>query len=77
MVFNNAAVLLAAGLAIGGVCAWYLSATAKAFLFGLEATNPWAFAAALGLLSLAGLAASAVPARRAASVDPVAALRAE
>jgi putative ABC transport system permease protein len=77
MVFGDAALLVAAGLAVGSACAWSLSTTAKAFLFGLEPTNPWAFAAALALLSLAGIVASALPARRAASVDPVAALRAE
>ena len=36
MVLTNACLLVAVGLIIGGVGAWYLSATAKAFLFGLE-----------------------------------------
>ena len=66
-----------AGLLIGGVGAWYLSASAKAFLFGMEATDPRAFVAALLLLAAAALVASVVPARRAASVDPMIALRAE
>lgn len=43
----------------------------------LEANDPRAFAAAVGSLSLAALIASIIPARRAASVDPVVALRAE
>jgi putative ABC transport system permease protein len=75
MVLVSAGTLVAAGLAIGGVAAWYLSATAKAFLFGLEPTSAWAYAAALAVLALAGLAASVIPARRAANVDPVEALR--
>jgi ABC-type antimicrobial peptide transport system permease subunit len=69
--------LMAAGLVIGGVTAWYLSATAQTFLFRMDVTDPRAFAAALGVLAAAGLIASAIPARRAASVDPVIALRAE
>jgi ABC-type lipoprotein release transport system permease subunit len=80
MVLTNACLLIAAGLTIGGVGAWYLSTSAKtlnAFLFRLDANDPRAFAAALGLLALAGLVASFVPARRAASVDPMVALRAE
>jgi ABC-type antimicrobial peptide transport system permease subunit len=77
MVLAKACVLLTAGLIAGGVGAWYLGATAKAFLFGVEAHDPRAFAAAVVALSLAALVASLIPARRAASVDPVVALRAE
>ena len=77
MVLTNACVLVAAGLAIGGVAAWYLSSAAKSFLFKLDANDPRAFAAAILLLAGAGLVASALPARRAASVDPMVALRAE
>lgn len=77
MVLVNAAALVASGLMIGGVAAWYLSATAKAFLFGIEPTDARAFAAALVLLAGAALVATAIPARRAAGVDPMVALRAE
>jgi putative ABC transport system permease protein len=77
MVLLNACALVASGLAIGGVAAWYLSAASRAFLFRLEPTDPRAFAAAVVSLSAAALVASAIPARRAASVDPMAALRAE
>jgi len=77
MVLINACVLVATGLIIGGVGAWYLSATAKTFLFGLEPNDPRAFVAVLVVLSLAALVASVIPARRAASVDPIVALRAE
>jgi putative ABC transport system permease protein len=76
-VLINAGVLVALGLIIGGIGAWYLSATAKAFLFRLEPNDPRAFVTALLSLSLAALVASALPARRAASVDPIVALRAE
>jgi hypothetical protein len=55
----------------------YLSPAAKTFLFRLDATDPRAFAAALTSLALAALVPSAIPAHRAASVDPMVALRAE
>jgi putative ABC transport system permease protein len=77
MVLRNAGLMVAMGLSIGGAGAWYLSAAAKRFLFGLDATDPRAFAAALLTLALAAFVASAIPARRAASVDPMVALRAE
>ncbi|MDP9323043.1 MAG: ABC transporter permease [Acidobacteriota bacterium] len=77
MVLLNACALVASGLIIGGVAAWYLSAASQVFLFRLEPTDPRAFAAAVVSLSLAALVASAIPARRAASVDPMVALRAE
>jgi putative ABC transport system permease protein len=77
MVLLNACALVASGLVIGTVAAWYLSAAAKAFLFRLEPTDPRAFAAAAVSLLVAALVASAIPARRAAGVDPMVALRAE
>jgi putative ABC transport system permease protein len=77
MILINACTLVAAGLIIGGVGAWYLSATARTFLFGLEPNDPRAFVAALVALACAGAIASIIPARRAASVDPVVALRSE
>ena len=77
MVLGNACVLVLAGLVVGGIGAWYLSATAQTFLFRLDSNDPRAFIAAIASLALAGLIASAIPARRAASVDPMEALRAE
>ena len=77
MVLANACMLVVAGLVIGGIGAWYLSATAQTFLFRLDSNDPRAFVAAIASLAVAGLVASAIPARRAASVDPMEALRAE
>jgi predicted lysophospholipase L1 biosynthesis ABC-type transport system permease subunit len=76
-VLNRAGLLIAIGLAVGGVTAWYLSSMAQTFLFRMDVTDPRAFLAALGALAVAGLVASAIPARRAASVDPIIALRSE
>ncbi|HMC78501.1 MAG TPA: FtsX-like permease family protein [Vicinamibacterales bacterium] len=77
MVLGNAGVLVAAGLAVGGIAAWYLSAAARTFLFQLDAQDPRAFAAAVLCLTAAALVATALPARRAAGVDPMVALRTE
>jgi ABC-type antimicrobial peptide transport system permease subunit len=77
MIMRSAAMLVAAGLALGSVAAWYLSAASKAFLFGLEPTDLRAFTAAVLTLGLAALLASVIPARRAASVDPMVALKVE
>jgi putative ABC transport system permease protein len=77
MVMRNAGVLVATGLVLGGAGAWALSRTAERFLFRLDANDPRAFAVAILSLSLAALIASAIPARRAASIDPMEALRAE
>jgi putative ABC transport system permease protein len=77
MVLRNAGLLVALGLVLGGAGASLLSSTAERFLFRLDSNDPRAFVAAILTLSLAALVASVIPARRAASVDPMVALRAE
>jgi putative ABC transport system permease protein len=77
MVLRSAGLLVLAGLVVGGVAAWYLSSTAEAFLFRMNTDDPRVFVTAIAALLLAAFLASAIPARRAASVDPMIALRAE
>ena len=77
MVMRQASWLVVVGLVIGGLGAWRLSAIAQRFLFQLDTHDPRAFAAAVLTLALAGLIAAAIPARRAAAVDPMEALRSE
>jgi putative ABC transport system permease protein len=77
MVLEKAAVLVAAGLVVGGAGAWYLSVGVKTLLFQVEPNDIRVFVVALATLAAAGLVASAVPARRAARVDPMIALRQE
>jgi putative ABC transport system permease protein len=77
MVLRTVASLVGAGLVLGELSSWYLSATARAFLFELRPTDPRAFLAAAALLSTAAVVAAIVPARRAAGVDPIVALRSE
>ncbi len=75
LVLRRAGLLMVIGLALGGIVAWYGSAALKSFLFEVQPNDVRILLGALVTLSAAGLFASAVPARRAASVDPLVALR--
>ncbi|MES1259169.1 MAG: FtsX-like permease family protein, partial [Gemmatimonadota bacterium] len=65
------------GLLVGIPAALLASRLMKPFLFGVSPTDPFALGAAVVLLGSAALLATFRPARRAAEVDPVIALRAE
>ena len=65
------------GLAMGLAGAFYLARFLRSLLFDVQATDPLAFGLVAGLLLLVALLASWLPARRAAKVDPVVALRVE
>ena len=67
----------AAGLSIGIVLSWLLASSVEAFLFEVRPHDPIVYGGAAALLAVCGLAAAFVPARRAARVDPVIALRVE
>jgi len=77
MVLGRASILMGTGIVIGAAVAWWFSEGVKTFVFGVEPNDPIIFAVALVTLAAAGLLASAIPARRAASVDPMIALRQE
>ncbi len=63
------------GCSLGLVGSYAVSRLVSAFLFGVSATDPLIYAASVVLMLLLALVASAIPARRAASADPVDALR--
>ena len=65
------------GVSIGLVAAWAATRLLASLLFGLGATDAATFCAISVLLGLVGLIACYFPVRRALSVDPVIALRAE
>ena len=75
MVLRRAGMLMATGLVLGAIVAWYGSAAVNSFLFDMQPNDLRILTGALLTLAAAGLFASALPARRAASVDPLVALR--
>jgi ABC-type antimicrobial peptide transport system permease subunit len=77
LVMRQIAVLLAAGVAVGGVAAFFAARSIRSFLFEVQPGNPLVFAASALALVLIGLMAAMLPARRAVSIDPMRALRAE
>jgi ABC-type antimicrobial peptide transport system permease subunit len=77
LVMREAGWLTAAGLAIGLVCSVGASVSIRKLLFGVQAWDAITLACVAVALGLASVVASFLPAHRAASVNPVEALRAE
>jgi macrolide transport system ATP-binding/permease protein len=77
MVLRQSAVTMSIGLAIGLVGAFFLAHGIVSLLYGVSANEPIAFFSIAALLAAVGLLASYLPARRAARIDPMAALRYE
>jgi putative ABC transport system permease protein len=75
MIIGDAMRLAAIGLAIGVVLALALSRTLATLLYQVTGTDPLTFAAVVGVLGGVALVASYLPARRAARIPPVEALR--
>ena len=76
-VLREGVLLALAGVGVGLVGALAATRILGAFLFGVGATDPLTFSAVSMVLLVVAFVASYVPSRRALSVDPLAALRAE
>jgi macrolide transport system ATP-binding/permease protein len=77
LILNEAGRLTSIGLLIGLACAIGAAAAMRALLFGVRSWDVPTLFAVAAVLSAAALLASFVPAHRAATVDPVVALRTE
>jgi predicted permease len=77
MILRESLVVCLAGVVIGLPLAFASMRLLRTMLFGLGPNDAVSFVAALGGITVVALAASLIPARRAASVDPLVALRNE
>jgi len=77
MVLRESGAVFAAGVVMGVPLAITSTRLLRSFLFGVAPSDQLTFAASIGLIAVVTLIASAVPARRAATTDPMVALRYE
>jgi ABC-type antimicrobial peptide transport system permease subunit len=77
MVLRAGGWLALLGVVAGSGAALLLTRYMRAMLFGVTPVDPVTYAAAAGVLLVAAVLASGIPAWRAAAVDPAVALRAE
>jgi predicted permease len=77
LILGQAGFLAAVGIAIGLVCSFATAALLANLLFGVQSWDAPTLIGVAALLAICALLASYLPARRAASVNPVDALRAE
>jgi ABC-type antimicrobial peptide transport system permease subunit len=77
LVIGQGATLVLTGIAIGVAASWALTRLMATMLFEVRATDPATFALIALLLAGIAIVACWIPARRAAKVDPMVALRCE
>jgi ABC-type antimicrobial peptide transport system permease subunit len=77
MILRDTTRLAGMGLGLGIVLAIAASRLESSVVFGVQPLDPISIAAAIGILTMAAAAASWLPARRAASIEPMQALRTE
>jgi ABC-type antimicrobial peptide transport system permease subunit len=77
LVLARAASLIVPGLAVGVVGALFLTRLIRGLLFGVEPLDQATFLSVSLVFAIVGTIASCLPARRAARVDPIIAMRAE
>jgi ABC-type antimicrobial peptide transport system permease subunit len=74
-VLRNALIQVGVGLIVGIPAALFAGHLMKSQLYGVGSYDPLAFVGAAVILAVCGLLAGLIPARRAASIEPMQALR--
>jgi ABC-type antimicrobial peptide transport system permease subunit len=77
MIVREAVRLILPGVLLGAGGAWAATRLLKTLLFGVKPLDPWMCAVSMAVLLGAAALACVLPARRAASVHPMEALRFE
>ena len=77
LIMRQAGVLVVVGVAIGLGLAFASTRFIRSYLYGVSAHDVWTMAVVAAVLLLSAAVAAYLPARRAASVDPMQALRSE
>lgn len=77
LVFRENLWSIVAGCAVGMAAALAVSRMLASFLYGISARNPWVLCASMVLLCIVATIATLIPAIRAASIEPMDALRCE
>jgi len=76
-VLRESMAVVVAGVIVGGAAAWGGTRLIASALFGVSAMDPVTLAISVSILGMVALLAGYIPARRAAAIDPVIALREE
>jgi ABC-type antimicrobial peptide transport system permease subunit len=77
LILRDSAIMVAGGVALALPAVWSLGRLIESQLFGVHAMDATTIVAAVALVALVALAASALPTRRASSINPMEALRYE
>lgn len=75
MVLRQGSLLIGVGLAVGVVIAFPAQRLIKSFLYQVPALDAWTYTVVVIALPAVGLIAAMLPARKAASIQPMQALR--
>jgi putative ABC transport system permease protein len=77
LIVREGLVLATVGLSFGLIGAYFVGRSMQATLYGVGKVDPGVFASVAAILLISAMIACIVPARRAASVEPMQALRSE